>query len=335
MAFVYILKRLGLIVGFAAWFAIALTYAQQAVRTYQNPIIDAPGAADPAVVQYQGKYFLYPTLDDQSYDVFVSSDLVHWQRKGKCFTDQRGGVWAPDVFYNEHGDKKFYLYYTVNNPGGSIKDSAIPLAKMIGVATADDPLGPFLDRGPLIFGAIDAHFFRDDDGELYLYYADISGGFKITVQAMRDPLTKRGRPTVLISPTESWEKTLLSVTEAPWMLKHNGVYYLMYSGGGADTPDYGIGYATAKSPLGPFVKYSGNPIAHRGNGIFGPGHNCVVVGPDHNLWMLYHQKISDRIGFDRFLALDPLWFDDQGIIHVKTTRETEEPAPIDSNTDLK
>ena len=56
------------------------------------------------------------------------------------------------------------------------------------------------------------------------------------------------------------------------MLKHKGTYYLMYSGTGADSPNYGIGYATSKSPTGPFVKYAGNPIAHRGG-------DCARAGP--------------------------------------------------------
>lgn len=111
------------------------------------------------------------------------------------------------------------------------------------------------------------------------------------------------------------------------MLKHKGVYYLMYSGSGADGPDYGVGYATSKSPLGPFERYAGNPIAHRGKGVFGPGHHCVVTGPDGKLWMVYHQQNTDRPGWDRFLAIDPLWFDDNGVIHTKTTRGTDEPAP--------
>ena len=47
------------------------------------------------------------------------------------------------------------------------------------------------------------------------------------------------------------------------MLKHNGTYYLMYSGSGANGPEYAIGYATSESPLGPFTKFAGNPIASR------------------------------------------------------------------------
>jgi beta-xylosidase len=101
----------------------------------------------------------------------------------------------------------------------------------------------------------------------------------------------------------------------------------MYSGSGADGPDYAIGYATAKSPLGPFTKYAGNPIVKRGHGVFGPGHHCVVTAPDGKLWMLYHQQESEKPGWRRFLALDPLWFDDLGVIHAKTTRGTDEPAP--------
>ena len=144
---------------------------------------------------------------------------------------------------------------------------------------------------------------------------------------MADPLTKKGERTEVIRPSVDWERTKGSVTEGPWMLKHDGIYYLMYSGSGADGPDYAIGYATAKSPIGPFTKYAGNPIAKRGNGVFGPGHHCVVTGPDGKLWMIYHQQNSEKIGWARFLAIDPLWFDEQGVIHARTTRGTDEKAP--------
>ena len=107
--------------------------------------------------------------------------------------------------------------------------------------------------------AIDADLFQDDDGSLYLSYVDLAGGFKIVVQPMADPLTKKGEPKVVIHPTEDWEKRSGEVTEGPFMLKHKGTYYLTYSGTGADSPNYGIGYATSKSPTGPFVKYAGNP----------------------------------------------------------------------------
>ncbi len=291
--------------------------APRSAKTYRNPIIDRIGPADPHVIRHDGKYYMYPTTDGRGYDVFVSTNLVHWEQKPKCFTDPRGGAWAPDVFHHKKGDGRFYLYYTLNRPGGG---------KQIGVAVAEGPLGPFTDRTNLVDSAIDAHLFQDDDGALYLYYVQLPG-FRITVQPMADPLTKRGEPKEVIRPTVDWERKKGAVTEGPWMLKHKGLYYLMYSGSGADGPDYAIGYATAKSPLGPFAKYSGNPIAKRGNGVFGPGHHSVVTGPDGKLWMVYHQQNSEEIGWKRFLAIDPLWFDEQGVIHAKSTRGTDEPAP--------
>jgi xylan 1,4-beta-xylosidase len=299
--------------------AAATSTAGRPSSTYRNAIINRMGLADPAVIRYRGRYYLYPTGDCKGYDVFVSDDLVHWGPKGKCYVDSRGGVWAPDVFHNARGNGKFYLYYSVNKPGGG---------KLIGVAVADDPLGPFADKGTLVNDAIDAHLFRDDDGAMYLYYsAAAEGGSVIAVQPMAEPLTKKGTPSVLIRPTDDWERHRAAIAEGPWMLKHKGMYYLMYSGSGADGPDYAVGYATARSPTGPFVKYKGNPIAKQGGGVFGPGHHCVVAGPDGRLWMVYHQQNSEQIGWKRFLAIDPLWFDDQGVIHVKTTRGTDEPAP--------
>ena len=297
---------------------VAQTAAAQGGKTYRNPIIDRIGPADPHVIRYEGNYYMYPTTDGKGYDVFVSNDLVHWEQKPKCFTDARGGAWAPDVFHHKKGDGKFYLYYTLNKPGGG---------KQIGVAVANGPLGPFKDRANLVDGAIDAHLFQDDDGRFYLYYADLAGGFKIMVQPMFDPLKKNDEPREIIRPTVDWERKKGAVTEGPWMLKHKGLYYLMYSGSGADGPDYAIGYATASSPLGPFTKYPGNPIAKRGHGVSGPGHHSVVTGPDGKLWMVYHQQSSKEIGWKRFLALDPIWFDEQGVLHAKTTRGTDELAP--------
>lgn len=287
--------------------------------TYRNPIIDRIGMADPTVVRYRGKYYLYPTWDCKGYDVFVSDDLVEWEHAGKCYRDKRGGVWAPDVFDNSERDGKFYLYYTVDDPAGD---------KLVGAAVADGPLGPFTDKGTLVRAAIDAHLFRDDDGKLYLYYVEVSPGYnRISVQPMADPLTRKGEPTLLIEPKDPWETRGAAIAEGPWMLKHKGLYYLTYSGSPANGPQYAVGYATSKSPVGPFTKYAGNPIAKQGDGIFGPGHHCVVEGPDKRLWMVYHQQNSDKIGWRRFLAIDPLWFDEDGVIHVKLSRATTQPAP--------
>jgi xylan 1,4-beta-xylosidase len=292
-------------------------------NTYRNPLLPDREIADPFVLRVDGEYYLYATTDGKGYEVFVSDNLVDWQSMGRAFTDPRGGAWAPEVFHNQRGDGKFYLYYTDSMTNGQRG----PLEKQIGVAVADSPLGPFTDKAPLASHSIDAHLFQDDDGSLYLYYVNLAGGFKILVQPMADPLTKQGEPKVLIRPTQDWEKRAGQVTEGPFILKHHGTYYLTYSGSGADTPDYAIGYATSQSPTGPFVKYAGNPIVHRGGNVLGPGHHCVVEGPDGKLWLVYHQKWNAERNWRRFLAIDPIWFDDQGILHATPSRDTDEPAP--------
>lgn len=311
-------------VGVTAW-AKALLLAAGAHAdgvTYANPILTAGRPADPDVLVVDGVYYLYATTHGRGYDVFTSQDLVHWTNKGRALDDPRGGAWAPDL-YRDADSGQIYLYYTDDNP----EVESGPLAKQIGVAVADNPLGPFEDRRVLVAGAIDAHLFRDDDGKLYLYYASIEDGFRIMVQPMTDPLTPAAEAREVLRPTEPWEMASGHVTEGPFLLKHDGLYYLMYSGSGADSPHYAIGYATAKSPLGPFEKYAGNPIAKRREGLFGPGHHCVVEGPDRKLWMVYHQKADAGINWQRFLAIDPLWFDDQGVIHTRLSRGTPQPGP--------
>jgi xylan 1,4-beta-xylosidase len=282
------------------------------VETFFIPIMGTVGIGDPTVIFYDGKYYLYPTGDNHSYYVYISTDLLHWKKGPRVFWSTESGVWAPDVLYNPH-DKMFYLYYTVN--------------RRIGVAMADCPDGVFTDRGTLIRNAIDANMFLDDDGKYYLYYVEFPA-FRIYVQPMETPLRKKGKPLEIIKPTESWEMRGRPITEAPWLLKHKGTYYLLYSGGGADTPDYGIGYATSKSPVGPFFKYSGNPVMKKGNGVFGPGHCAVTKTPDGKLWMVYHQKRDGSRGWGRIICIDPLWFDDNGILHGKATRSVLQPAPV-------
>ncbi len=161
--------------------------------TYSNPVLvdtysirrlkPAPytgslGIGDPAVIFHEGKYYLYPTGDNHSYNVYVSDDLVHWTKGPKVFQTDETGLWAPDVFFNPD-DGMFYLYYTVD--GG------------IGVASSGRPDGVFHDLGSLIRNAIDAHMFRDDDGGYYLYYARYPE-FGIFVQPMASPLLKKGGP---------------------------------------------------------------------------------------------------------------------------------------------
>jgi len=275
-------------------------------------VIDEIGPADPSVIYYKGVYYLYPTKGSTRYYVYTSSNLVDWTKGPVIFESGEKRTWAPDVFH-DRASGKFYLYYTVNF--------------RIGVAVADRPDGLFEDQSTLFKNAIDAHMFQDDDGKYYLYYVQFPG-FQIHVQPMKTPLEKMGKPTKIIWPTEPWEKSNGPVTEGPWMLKHNNIYYLLFSGTGADSLNYAIGYATSKSPIGPFEKYAGNPIVKRGNRALGPGHGCIVKDANNNLWSIYHQQKDDSKRWNRFICIDPLWFDEKGVLHGKATRGQPQPAPV-------
>lgn len=296
-------------------------------ETYSNPVLVETysinrlnpaqytgilGIGDPAVIFHGGKYYLYPTGDNHSYDVYISDDLVHWTKGPKVFQTNETGVWAPDVFFNSD-DGMFYLYYTING--------------RIGVASANRPDGSFIDRGSLISNAIDAHMFRDDDGSYFLYYARYPE-FAIFVQPMETPVRKKGEPIQVISPSEAWETTSVPITEAPWMLKYRSVYYLLYSGGSADSEHYAIGYASAKKPAGPFTKHRENPIMQKRDGIFGPGHASVTQDQEGNLWMVYHQQKDETRGWNRIICIDPLSFDEKGILSGEASRATPLPAPV-------
>jgi beta-xylosidase len=153
------------------------------------PSVGTLGIGDPAVLEYGDRYYLYPTGDNHGYDVYVSDDLVHWEKGPKVFQSGEIGFWAPEVFFSA-ADATFYLYYTVKG--------------RIGVAASDRPDGAFADRGSLIANGIDAHLFRDDDGSFYLYYARYPD-FAIFVQPMRSPVGTEGAPVELIAPSEAWE----------------------------------------------------------------------------------------------------------------------------------
>ncbi len=289
---------------------LSFAYTIEAADTYMNPVLPDIGPADPSVVYYDGLYYMYFTHDNKSYPVLTSPDLVDWTWSGEVFRPGPSNVWAPDVFHDPVDDR-FYLYYTVD--------------WNIGVAVSDHPGQPFTDLGTLVSGMIDAHMFRDDDGQYYLYYTN----FNIYVQKMASPTEKADEPAVfLMSPTEPWEKMDASIVEGPVIIKHNGIYYMMYSGSGASGPHYAIGYATASSPMGPFTKYENNPIIAGDGNVISPGHNCVTTDDTGNLWMVYHQKQTTTVGWDRFICIDPLWFDEQGILHGRATRRSVEDAPV-------
>jgi GH43 family beta-xylosidase len=301
----------GGVLGLTLWPAAILAAA---APTYQNPVV-AGNLADPAVIRQDGVYYLYATGEvdgDNGTRVYTSTNLVDWQPGPVVFRPGQPHVWAPDV-WRDPGSGRFYLYYTVS--------------QAVGVAEADGPVGPFVIRRKLFDRAIDAHLFRDDDGRLYLYFVQLPG-FRITVQPLAGPTEPNGMPIPVLRPEAEWEQRSGQVTEGPWLLKRHGRYYLLYSGSGADTPNYAVGYATADKPTGPFTRAAHNPIIHRSEGLFGPGHGCAIQDEAGRWWHIYHQKRTERVEWDRFICVDPFWFDQEGRLYSRASRATPHVAPI-------
>lgn len=299
-----------------AWIALhaaALGATSSLAASYTNPVID-PDCADPTVLMHDGVYYLSMTEPPtDGYNIYTSKDLVHWAKAGRAFQTDRERVWAPDLYFHPE-DGRFYLYYTTDY--------------VVGVAMAEKPEGPYEIVADLLRPAIDGHLFRDDDGRLYLYHVRTDGPFRIWVQPMSDPVTPVGEPVQLIEPDQPWETVNGPVTEGPFVLKHEGKYVLLYSGTGAPSPNYAVGMATSDSPMGPFVKSASNPIFHRGDGVFGPGHGDVTTDGAGKLWFVYHQKVNDGDNYRRFVAIDPLAFDEEGVLRGTPTRGEERPVPV-------
>lgn len=270
-------------------------------ETYRNPI--AEHGADPFILYDHGTYYLYATTHVLwGYSVRTSPDLITWEDRGLCLTCGDAfcqptltcGFWAPEVW---RAGGRFVMVYTVN--------------EHIGIAFADSPLGPFVSekKEPLVeHAAIDATLFTDGDGQTYLFYVGW-GQVPYGIYGRRIDLDTLalGEETPILFPEDgSWETREGRVTEGPFILKHGGTYYLSYSGNGYESRQYAVGYATSPSPLGPYVRYAGNPILHQvpEKGIYGTGHHSFFTAANGELMIAYHRHYSAESVHDRTACID-------------------------------
>ncbi len=226
-------------------------------------------------------------------------------------------------------DGKFYLYAPVSEAKSDAPDRFA-----IGVAVADTPVGPWRDAhpgGPIIsqrvperntIQNIDPTVLIDDDGTPYIYWGTF--GQLRAMALARDMITPKG-PEIRVD-------GLNGFFEAPWRMKRNGVYYMLYAGNNAGptsdcTPAVYhacIAYGTASSPLGPWT-YRGvilKPVSST------TSHSGAVAFKGR--WYLaYHT--ADAVGgghFRRSVALDPLeWDDSVTPARIRPIVPTRSPRP--------
>ncbi len=267
---------------------------------YQNPVLN--GYADPDILYYQGTYYLYATSSflPAGFEAYQSKDLINWEYSGRIMEEAWGlkrWYWAPGIIEK---DGKFYLIASID--------------EHLGIAVSTSPLGPFIPESDYLFDkSIDGHFFLDDDGSLYIYYVSWREGKTYALYAMKmepDCVTPiLSTETLVIKATDDWEQQQAPVAEAPYVLKHKGKYYLTYSGSHFESKGYAVGYAISDSPLGPFVKYEGNPIFSHHYLAHGPGHHCLVKAPDNeDLFIVYHTHHNTEAVQPRNICIDRIRF---------------------------
>jgi xylan 1,4-beta-xylosidase len=246
--------------------------------------------ADPTIFKDNGMYYLYGTGSRDGFWVYQSVDLKNWsgpvgKRNGHALLkgDSYGtkGFWAPQI-YKQNG--KYYMAYTAD--------------EHIAIAESDSPLGPFTQKViKPVSGAgkqIDPYVFKDTDGSLYLYHVRLQEGNRIFVARLKSDLSdiEENSAKECISAKDPWENTekvKWPVAEGPTVMKHGDLYYLFYSANDFRNIDYAVGFATAKSPMGPWVKYDKNPILNRALiGQNGTGHGDFFTGNSNQLYYVFH-----------------------------------------------
>ncbi|WP_375421404.1 family 43 glycosylhydrolase [uncultured Sphingomonas sp.] len=289
--------------------------------------------ADPHALLIGDELWVFPTGGPggtwaaDRFGAFSSRDLKTWRSRGVLlqrdnirWIDDDGArdhfLWAPGV---ARRNGKWYLYYSVGPQN--------PTPSRIGVAVADRPQGPYRDSGrPLITGgngfeAIDPMVFVDPrSGKTYLY-AGGSAGATLRVWELNPDMVGIAREVKVDQPP--------MFTEGAFMHERGGLYYLSYSHGRWNGPDYSSHYATAPSPTGPWT-YRGailtSDARHQG-----PGHHSFVQDPAGDWLIVYHRWESSPadapLKGERQVAIERVRYAADGtILPIKMSDDADAPT---------
>lgn len=301
--------------------------------------------ADPFLLATEGGYVAYGSSEPftgsgGAFQALTSPDLRTWRSAGTVLTvDATIGtdVWAPEVL---HAENAWWMYYSA---GFGIADHHLR------VATASSPLGPFVDCGvdltPDESFAIDPHPFVDADGSRFLFYArDVLDadrpGTHLAMRRMRSFTELDADAVAVLAPNADWQRyernrsmygrTLDWYTlEGPTVVRRNGRYALLYSGGSWEGPDYGVSYAVADSLSGPWSHASEDVplvLSTALTGQAGPGHNSVLRLQDDSFVTAYHSWDAERTR--RRMHISTLtWDGTRPLVADAGSRMAKRPAP--------
>lgn len=266
--------------------------------------------ADPFIYYEDGTYYLYGTGSEDGIAVATSKDLKTWtwpEEKPMYLAlhkdDSYGDFWfwAPEVY--RVGDK-YLMYYSSE--------------EHICVAEGDSPLGPFrqtVQKPMREAKGIDNSLFIDKDGKPYLFWVNFTeSGLQSWVAELEEDCSTiiEGSEKLCIATSQEWEKVWPSVNEGPFVLEHEGYYYLTYSANSYESPNYGLGYAVAEHPAGPWSKYEGNPILQFVGGLEGVGHHAYFIDKKGNRRIAFHSHCQPGKIHPRKIHIGSYRFEDNG-----------------------
>ncbi len=310
----------------------------------KSPVL--PGLyADPNIAVFGDTYYIYATTDGVAgwggnrFYVWTSKNLVDWTRSDEPFLIldgangnvpwATGNAWAPTII--EKGGK-YYFYFSGHEPQAN--------RKMIGVAVADRPEGPFVaEAQPMIRNdesvtsgqAIDPAAFRDPKtGKYYLFWGNGSPVYAQLSDDMRS----------IVPNTIRAISGLPDFREGLFLNYRDGVYHLTYSIDDTGSPDYRVGYATATSVDGPWTSRGIILQKDAAQGILGTGHSSIINVPGTDDWYIaYHRfAIPGGDGTHRETTIDRLTIGADGTFQPVTPTlssvdpETVTPTPTPTPT---
>lgn len=279
--------------------------------------------------------------------------------------------WAPEV-YERNG--KYYMFFSANwkqNPTNEKENFRIGVAvadKPTGpfIELSDQPI---FDPG---YPIIDANvYFDKESGKAYLYYSrccykhpvksdvadwakkekifkEVEESWVYGVEIKPDFSGVIGQPVLLLQPPTKmtdkqaeWESRSVTSkevnrrwTEGSYLIKKNDTYYIMYSANFFGGKNYAVGYATSKSPLGPFVKAANNPVLQKnidsGGDVTGTGHNMVLELPNGQMYCVYHGR-TNKTGDERVVFIDKMEITKDSLLVVNGPTTAPQQIPIDKS----
>jgi beta-1,2-mannobiose phosphorylase / 1,2-beta-oligomannan phosphorylase len=241
----------------------APAFPEDGIMKYADASKGRPFSKDPAVVNFNGKYWMYyslPPYPDQrenngwSIGVSTSDDLLHWRKVGDIAPEKEGaekkGICAPGAIVL---NGKVHLFYqTYGNGRDDAICHAVSSDGLHFTRNATNPI--FSPTGEWNAGrAIDADVIAFKD-QLFLYFATRDPEMKIQMVGVatapldsdfsRDQWTQRCDKPIL-HPELPWEKACI---EAPALCEHNGTLYMFYAGGYNNEPQQ-VGCAVSNDGL--------------------------------------------------------------------------------------